>query len=388
MMDLLRTITQAINGKINWDEIQDSFSYLSHPMSRTHQDSFYHAEGDVWTHTKQVCEELLKQEDFHLLPMDEKQALFLAALLHDVGKVYTTRLEGEKLVSPNHALIGSKVAREYLWQVLGICGTMQQQQFRETVCNLIRYHSFPPNAIDDPDNKLKLLSIAANGQTCPMFNIKLLCLLCRADALGRKCRDNNNRARMFEQVLLCEELAKEHDCYSDPFVFPSDHTRYSYLSGRNVLPEIELYDDTWGEVVLMSGLPGSGKDTWIRENIPHLPMISLDEIRRENNISPTANQSKVVEIARERAKGLLRKKQPFVWNATNLSPLIRAKQIKLFTQYHASVKIVYLETQLEEQLLRNASRKNTVPESTILHMAKDLILPEVKEAHKVEWIIN
>lgn len=148
---------------------------------------------------------------------------------------------------------------------------------------------------------------------------------------------------------------------------------------------MELYDDTWGEVILMSGLPGTGKDTWIREHYPALPMISLDEIRKEMRISPTENQSKVVEIARERARELLRKKQPFVWNATNLSPMVRKKQIKLFTQYQAFVKIVYLETDWQEQLRRNANRPDAVPQQAISHMMDELVLPEAKEAHRIQW---
>lgn len=115
-------------------------------------------------------------------------------------------------------------------------------------------------------------------------------------------------------------------------------------------------------------------------------MISLDEIRKEMGISPTENQSKVVEIARERARELLRKKQSFVWNATNLSPMVRMKQIKLFTQYHASTRIVYLETDWQEQLRRNADRPDAVPEIAICHMLEELVLPEAKEVHRIDWI--
>lgn len=115
-------------------------------------------------------------------------------------------------------------------------------------------------------------------------------------------------------------------------------------------------------------------------------MISLDEIRKEMKISPTDNQSNVVEIARERTRELLRRKQPFVWNATNLSPMIRGKQIKLFTQYHASVRIVYLETEWKEQLRRNAGRADAVPEQAICHMMKELTPSEAKEATWVHWL--
>ena len=385
MEDLLRPVSQAAKQNIDWSGIGNALTSFVIPMSRTEQNPAFHAEGDVWTHTKMVCEAIVQLDSFCNLTEDKQQAVFLAALLHDIGKIATTRWEDEKWTSPNHTLVGSKMARQFLWQELGLCGTPKKQQFRETVCNLIRYHSFPPHAIDDPDGKRKLLAIAANGELCPLFTIELLCVLCESDALGRVCQEKQERIHMAEQVQLCREFARESGCYDHPFAVPSAHTRYSYLTGKDIAPAVELYDDTWGEVVLMSGLPGTGKDTWINEHYPDLPMISLDEIRREMKISPTDNQSKVVEIARERAKELLRKKQPFVWNATNLSPMVRAKQINLFTQYHASVRIIYLETEWSEQLRRNASRPDAVPQQAICHMMEELVLPEAKEAQQVQW---
>ena len=385
MEDLLCLVSQAAKQNIDWTGIEAALSSFVIPMSQTEQNPAFHAEGDVWTHTKMVCEELVKLAAFRMLSEDQQQAVFLASLLHDIGKIPTTRWEDDKWTSLNHTLVGSKMARQFLWQEWGLCGSSKKQQYRETVCNLIRYHSFPPRAIDDPDGKRKLMTIAANGQNCPMFTMELLCILCQADALGRVCQEEQDRIHMVEQIHLCEELAKESGCYDGPFPFPSAHIQYSYLAGKDFAPEVELYDDTWGEVILMSGLPGTGKDTWIKENYPDLPMISLDKIRGEMKISPTDNQSKVLEIARERARELLRKKQPFVWNATNLSPMVRAKQIKLFIQYHASTRIVYLETDWNEQLRRNASRPDAVPEQAICHMMEELVLPEAKEVHRMEW---
>lgn len=386
MEDLMGLIVQAAKQNIDWSGIEATLSSFAIPMSRTEQNPAFHNEGDVWTHTKMVCENLTKLGAFRVLSEDQQQAVFLAALLHDIGKIPTTRWEDDKWTSPNHTLVGSKMARQFLWQELEMCGTPEKQHLRETVCNLIRYHSFPPHAIDDPDGKRKLLAIAANGQNCPMFTIELLCALCEADALGRECIDEYDRIHMAEQVQLCREFAKESGCYDAPYPFPSVHTQFSYLGRKDIAPEVELYDDTWGEVILMSGLPGTGKDTWIQENYPDLPMISLDEIRKEMKISPTDNQSKVLEIARDRARELLRKKQSFVWNATNLSPMVRKKQIKMFTQYHASTRLVYLETDWKEQLRRNASRPDAVPEQAVCYMMEELVLPEAKEAHRVECI--
>lgn len=56
------------------------------------------------------------------------------------------------------------------------------------------------------------------------------------------------------------------------------------------------------------------------------------------------------------ARAFLRRKEPFVFNATNLSAMIRGKWIQLFHQYGARVRIVYLETGWTERERRNASR--------------------------------
>lgn len=386
MENLLHLVSNATKQNMDWNGIASALSSFAGPMSKTEQDPKFHSEGDVWTHTKQVCETLVTLNAFRALSEEKQQAVFLAALLHDIGKVPTTRWEDGRWTSPNHTLVGSKMARQFLWQTLGLCGTPEKQQLRETVCNLIRYHSFPPHAIDDPNGRRKLLAMAANGQNCPMFTLELLCILCEADACGRVCADEQDRVQMAEQVQLCREFAKEAGCYTEPFPFPSPHTRFSYLSGKDIIPEAELYNDTWGEVILLSGLPGTGKDTWIRENCPHMPMISLDETRRELGISPTENQRKVVDVARDRAKELLRAKRAFVWNATNLSPMVRSRQIQLFSQYGAACRIVYLETEWGEQFRRNAARAEVVPESAICRMMDDLVLPEVKEAHRVDWL--
>lgn len=384
MEDLLRLAAQAAEQNIDWAGIEAALASFVIPMSATGQDPLFHSEGDVWTHTKLVCEALVALDAFRDLSGEQQQAVFLAALLHDIGKISTTRWEDGRWVSPSHTSVGAKLARQFLWQELGLCGTPEKQRLRETVCSLIRYHSFPPHAMDDPDGRRKLLALAANGQNCPLFTVELLCVLCQADALGRLCRDASDD--MHERVLLCQELARESGCDDGPFRFPSPHTQFSYLSGRDIAPEVALYDDTWGEVLLLSGLPGTGKDTWIRAHCPDLPMVSLDEIRREQRIPPTKNQSRVLELAREQARELLRRKQPFVWNATNLSPMVRQKQVELFTSYHASTKIVYLETAWDVQIQRNASRADEVPRQVLCHMLEELTPPEAKEAAAVQWL--
>jgi predicted kinase len=137
----------------------------------------------------------------------------------------------------------------------------------------------------------------------------------------------------------------------------------------------------------MSGLPASGKDTWIANNLANLPVISLDRIREATGISPTEKQGVVIYAAKDSAKEMLRKKQSFVWNATNITKELRSSLIDLFVNYHARMKIVYLETEWENMLQRNSERENPVPEKVIEKMAAKLEVPEIIEAQKVEWIV-
>lgn len=377
---LLRLAAQVEKQNIPWADIETALASHVAAMKKTPQPEAFHGEGDVWTHTKMVCESLVAQPEFAQLPETTRTAVFVAALLHDIAKPVTTRWEDGRWRAPNHAPTGARMARELLWDALS--GSPEKQQLRETICLLIRYHSTPPHALDDPDGKRKLRAIAANGALCPMFTLRLLCLLSRADALGRVSEE---QAQMLEQVQLCEVFAEECGCLHAPYPFPTDYTKYTYLSGRDVPPEVALYDDTWGQVILLSGLPGTGKDTWICENCPELPMISLDELRQELGISPKENQGRVAEEAQARAKQLLRQRKPFVWNATNITAATRQKLVKLFADYGAAVRIVYLETESKVRQQRNLSRSQAVPEQVVYRMLSQLTLPETKEAHSVCW---
>ena len=114
-------------------------------------------------------------------------------------------------------------------------------------------------------------------------------------------------------------------------------------------------------------------------------MIGLDEIRRESGMSATGNQGKVVTTAKTRARDYLRRQQPFIWNATNVTHALRGQLIDLFTAYRARVRIVYVEAPYSTVLGRNRHRQHPVPESVIKKFAGKLELPDLTEAQEVIW---
>ena len=351
-------------------------------LRRCQQSPVFHAEGDTYVHTMMVCDALKQLPEYQALNERQRHILYIAALLHDIGKIPTTVFVDGDWHTPHHAPTGSRMVRELLWKDYGLCGQKELMEVREAICLLVRYHSVPPIVMVRDNPQLQLHRIAANGLLAPDFSIKTLCLLCKADMLGRRCTDQQE---LLNKITLCEELAKEEGCFETCYPFPSSYTQRAYLAGRDVWKEQELYDDTWGEVIQMSGLPGTGKDTWIKNNKPDFPVISLDDIRRANRISPTAEQGKVANLAREQAKDYLRRHQSFVWNATNITTQMRESLVNLFETYHAHVRIVYLETDWQTLLERNRSREDAVPQSDIEKMMGKMVLPEAYEACKVEW---
>ena len=371
--------------RVNWRGFSDTLMKpIFDDMARTEQNPDYHGEVDVLTHTRMVCEALVRDPEYQKGTDREKTVLFLAALFHDIGKIKCTRLEDGSWRSPHHARSGSMKAREILWRDLGFCGTAEKQQLREAVCRLVRYHSFPPYAMNDSDPERKLLRIAADGALTRDFSLNALLTLERADILGRICRDTEESLKKIDD---CRRLAEEAGCLHGPFAFANEFSRRVYFREKTARKDQALFNDTWGEIVMLAGLPGTGKDTWIAKNVPDLPMISLDDIRRRLQIRPTENQSRVIAEAYDIAKEYMRKKQPFVWNATNITPKTRGWQISLFEEYGASVRTVFLETEWHEQLRRNAARRETVPVFAIERMLSKLEPPECAECEHVTWEI-
>ena len=121
-------------------------------------------------------------------------------------------------------------------------------------------------------------------------------------------------------------------------------------------------------MTVISGLPGAGKDTWISDRMPGLPVISLDALRIELDEEATGSQGRVVQAAREKAREFLRRQEDFVWNATNLSRDLRTQLIDLPTAYRAQVRIVYVETSPDTLFRQNRERSNPVPAEAIERM--------------------
>ena len=340
------------------------------------QNPEYHGEGDVYQHTEMVCGKLVELPEWRELEREEQELLFLAAAFHDIGKAVCTKQEDGQWVSPKHTIIGEKEFRRIAYKEAEQFGLTFRQ--RETAAKLIRYHGLPVWFWTKRRPELDLLKAAES------IPLRLLYLLSKADIQGRIEKQSG---KMEENVELFADYARESGVWEKPFLFANPYTKYQYFHKEGLWQEAELYDDTEFDVILMSGLPLAGKDSWIEKNGKEMPVISLDEIREKMGISPTKGSGKVVQAALEEAKNLLRRKEPFIWNATNIIQETRQKLVGLFAGYGARVHIMYLEAPYRELLARNRKRERYIPELVLEDMIKKMELPAPWEAYDVKGSI-
>ncbi len=345
----------------------------------TPQNPVYHAEGDVWTHTMMVVESLLGMPEYQQATRAEQEIVFLAALLHDVAKCSTTVIDPATgaIGQPGHSRKGALDARIALWDY------DVPFAVREEICRLINVHQVPFFALEQsrrgvtPEFTVRELSW--------QVDIRLLAMLAEADIRGRICPDPQ---RILDAIELFRELAREEGCYGQRRVFVDDHTRVKYFRGAEAHPDYSLFQEPGSHVIVMSGLPASGKNTWVEKHHPRLPVVSFDDARTALGLKHGKNEGQVGDYAEERARELLRKHEPFVWNATHLSKLMREKTLNLLYKYDAQVELVYLEQPRKELLRRNGQRDTSLSNKKLQSMLWNWEIPLPMEAHAVRYCVD
>jgi len=360
--------------RVEWAALVDRFEWLR-AMAGCPQDPIFHAEGDVLIHTGMVVEALVGLPAWQVLPPEARSILFAAALLHDVAKPCCTSTEPDgRIAARGHARIGARMARQILWR--GGTATDRPVPFacREAVVGLVRHHGLPVYLTDEPEPERATIR-ASQRVRCDW-----LALLAEADARGRSSPDPDD---LLARIGLFRDYARERGCLEAPYPFASDHSRFLYFRKAGNDPPYAAYDDTRCQVTLLSGLPGAGKDHYLRHSLPGLPVVSLDALREALGASPSGAQGAVIDEARERAREHLRAGRDFAWNATNLIRPMRERLIDLFAGYGARVRIVYLEVPWAEMARRNAGRSRPVPDAVLRRMAANLEVPDRTEAQQV-----
>ncbi|WP_434796531.1 HD domain-containing protein [Terrisporobacter vanillatitrophus] len=144
------------------------------------QNLIHHPEGNVLNHTLLVIDKASDLKD----KSKNKRVFMWAALLHDLGKLTTTKKRKNKITAYGHDLQGEILSRQFLHQVT------EDEKFINEVCILVKHHMQPLFY----DKKLPYFKEKEIVDECDYEEISLLSL---ADRLGR--------------ASLCEEKIKQEE---------------------------------------------------------------------------------------------------------------------------------------------------------------------------------
>ena len=361
----------APGWRLDWPAIVAALSRAT-VMAGWEQAPVHRAEDAVPTVTRMVCETLVANPSWRALPVDERDAVFAAALLHTVARLLPPVAAPDgRAPAPRRPSQSAIMARGLLWR-MGISAAL-----RERICGMIHWQQAPCDWLSQGDPLHALIRVS---QTTRCDHVALLCA---ADVEGRGSGDRGHR---LERIAQFQERAAEEACLTQPWPFTSAHARVLWFRDPARDPRHAACKDTHGEVVMMSGLPGAGKDTWIAAHRPDHPVISLDAIRAELSIHPSENQHRVIQLARARAREHLQTGAPLVWNATTLTRRIREPLLELLADYSVTIRAVCLEAPPDVLFAQNAARAASVPRTVIERMAAHWQPPDTSEVHALQRV--
>lgn len=161
----------------------------------------HHPEGHVWNHLMLVIDEGANNRD----KSGDKRVFMWGLLLHDIGKLKTTKLRKGRWTSYDHDKVGADMAREFLEFF------NQDYEFIDKVSSVVRWHMqslFVNNKLPFGDIKSMLKEI----------DVEEIALISLSDRMGRGEMDQLKRGETkeaienFRRVCLIElEKSKKNE---------------------------------------------------------------------------------------------------------------------------------------------------------------------------------
>lgn len=368
-------IREIFDGnKINWEKVEKLSEFKI--LSTTPQSSIWHKEGDVLTHTKLVVDKMYEYFINNNLPLDNDYyyLIMTAALCHDLGKANTTKWDDTKndYSTKRHGAESAVITRKLFYD--------EDVDVRENLVYMVRYHMTLHHIFDNEDETLVRKKIAS--MSYGRVPLKDMIILNICDSRG-SINDYEDEEFLKNKENRLIETANNLGCYTNPMELYGKHVAY-FLDIKDKFSKEEEF-----KVYIMIGIPGSGKDTYIKTNLSTLPVICRDDIRTEIGLKgdkPMGNkkqESYVTEIFEERMKKYTLENQSFVINNTNVKKSYRDDYRSKILTLRPNAKFIYVYVEAPSIKVNKERRKGQMPLEVIDRMLNQLEFPYSTEYNEL-----
>lgn len=179
------------------------------------QPVIYHQEGDVWNHTMLVLDQAVIYRNKASNPL----AFMLTCLVHDVGKIVTTKCEDGKITSYGHAEAGEPLIKAFLSRITN------EKLIVNYALSLTKFHMLP-NVLASDKSSIK----STNKMFDKVKDKKGLIYLAIVDDLGRITQ--KERKVEENEKFLMERLDIYNEYMSRPYVTGKDLIDAGISSGK------------------------------------------------------------------------------------------------------------------------------------------------------------
>jgi protein phosphatase len=142
-------------------------------------------------------------------------------------------------------------------------------------------------------------------------------------------------------------------------------------------------------IVVLVGLPASGKSSWLRDQgVGGLSSDMLRKMLADDETDQTIH-AQVFQSLRYLLVQRLTIGRPVTYiDATNLTVEERRPYLEIGRAHQCVVEAVYFDVPLEECLRRNAGRERVVPVEALEKMAMKLVPPALEEGFALVTIVR